>query len=291
MLRQDILWSVENDYAGDPYYVSGNAILHAIANASDIPYETQRKLNVSHGMFCPSVYGVFPEWHSQGGGRMNFASTLKPIETYADLFLFRLPSHPWIHDGRPHEAVNVPAYRSLGGESVRPPTQSIQTTSDTPRKIQWYIHGYLMAPENSDVLPLSDDTLDNLQFGGYRNYGFGSVSLKETKVTDLSTLDYSGIENADEHILELVTPFVLESEYPKVNDVEIPGWWDRELTYRTRNETIIEQRQEYDMKVVDHGQVTKYYGRTPVETAKNGVSGIGSHSKYGYGEMSVRPTE
>jgi hypothetical protein len=282
---------MDNDYKGNPYHVSGNAILHALAHEDRIDYQEQREIQVSHGVFCPSVYGVFPSWHSQNSGRMSFPSTLKPIEQYADLFLFRRPSHPWIHDGRPRDAVNTPAMRSNREHTYMAPRQKVQVSDGKPRKSQWYIHAYLTASEGSDILPLEESRLDDIQVGGKRNYGFGQLSVKDTMLTDLDTLDYSRIENADNHVLELMTPYVLESEYPHTPDRDVPGWWDQSLTYRTRGDIVVEQRERHDLKVVDHGQVAKYYGRRPVETAKNGVTRIGSHSKYGFGELWVRPAD
>jgi hypothetical protein len=40
---------------------------------------------------------------------------------------------------------------------------------------------------------------------------------------------------------------------------------------------------------VDHGQVVKYLGDRPVETAKNGLTRVGSHSRYGFGELRLKP--
>lgn len=291
MLRQDVLWKLESDYRGDQHHISGNAILHALAHKDRINYDEQGKIGVSHGVFCPSVYGVFPEWHSQSGGRMSFASTLKPIERYADLFLFRRPSHPWIHDGRPRDAVNTPAKRTTREHITMQPTQAVQVSEGKPRKSQWYIHAYLTASEDSGILPLSESELDGLQFGGKRNYGYGRVSFKDSQLTDLNTLDYSRIEDSESHVLELMTPFVLASDYPSVNDRQIPNWWDKSLTYRIVEKQIVDQRDRHTIEAVDYGQVSKYYGPDAVETAQNGVERVGSHSKYGFGEIWVRPTD
>lgn len=52
----------------------------------------------------------------------------------------------------------------------------------------------------------------------------GEVALNETKVLDVNTLDCSGLEDADAWLIELVTPFVLESDYPDASDQSVP-WW------------------------------------------------------------------
>lgn len=295
MLRQDVIWQLESDYNGEPYHVSGNAILHALAHQDRISYSEQQQIGVSHGVFCPTVYGMFPDWHSKNTGRMSFASTLKPIEKYADLFLFRRPTHPWIHKKKARDAINTPTIRRHRREyGMTPANHVTKKPSRKPYEQQWYIHAYLTAPKGSGILPLSESELDNLQFGGDRNYGFGQVSIKDTQsegeLTDLDSLDYSALRDADGYVLELMTPYVLESEYPHTNDREIPNWWDKSLTYRTRTDLVVEQREMHELRVVDHGQVTKYYGPDPIQTAKNGIERVGTHSKYGYGEIWVRPT-
>ncbi len=52
-----------------------------------------------------------------------------------------------------------------------------------------------------------------------------------------------------------------------------------------------EQREVYKLQAVDHGQVVAYEGDRPVETAKSGILRVGSHSKYGFGELRVKPVE
>jgi len=89
-----------------------------------------------------------------------------------------------------------------------------------------------------------------------------------------------------------VTPFVLESEYPNAHDQAVPWWWQedrREL--RERPEKVVEQREAYTLQTVDHGQVVSYAGDRPVATAKRGVLRVGSHAKYGFGELRVKPVD
>ena len=133
--------------------------------------------------------------------------------------------------------------------------------------------------------------LDGLQFGGKRNYGYGTTTLKDTQVVDLEALDYSRLEDGEAFILELVTPFVLRSEYPKANNVDVPWWWsvDDEAQLRHRLEKVIEGGDVYELETVDHGVVVGYDGDRPVETAKSGLTRVGSHSKYGFGELRVTP--
>jgi len=116
--------------------------------------------------------------------------------------------------------------------------------------------------------------------------------LKDTQVVDPEVLDYSRLEDGEAFILELVTPFVLESEYPDAHDQAVPWWWQEDRSeLRERAEKVVEQREAYTLETVDHGQVVSYAGDRPVMTAKQGVLRIGSHSKYGFGELRVMPVE
>jgi hypothetical protein len=71
----------------------------------------------------------------------------------------------------------------------------------------------------------------------------------------------------------VVTPFVIESEYP--------GAKVEHLRMRTG-------KMLRDCETVGHGQVVGCEGDQPVETARNGFLWIGSYSKYGFGEPRVR---
>jgi hypothetical protein len=64
---QQVCWELEMDYLGHPYYVSGNAIYHALKMQLD--RDVYQYINVSHGMFVPGQFGRFPEAHSQNGVR------------------------------------------------------------------------------------------------------------------------------------------------------------------------------------------------------------------------------
>lgn len=45
----------------------------------------------------------------------------------------------------------------------------------------------------------------------------------------------------------------------------------------------------YVVETVDHGQVVGYAGSDPVGTEKNGVVRVRTHSRFGFGELRVRP--
>ncbi len=287
---QQVLWELQMDYIGHPYYVSGNAILHALGQHLDP--ETHAELSASHGVFVPGQFGTFPEEHSQSGIRPYLGSGLPDVEAYDDLFLQREAIHPWLLDTRARDALNTHDLRIHGGH----PTlahETIMGRREDQRKQQqttkWYVHAYLHA-DDPDTLPLGEDVLGGIQFGGKRNYGYGEVELKDTQMVDLDELDYSRLESAETYLIEVVTPFVLESEYPEASDQPVPWWWaENREDLRFREEKILEQREVYRLQTVDHGQVVKYLGDCPVKTAKNGLLRVGTHSRYGFGEMRLKP--
>jgi hypothetical protein len=287
---QQILWELRMDYIGHPYYVSGNAILHALGQRLDP--ETHAALSASHGVFVPGQFGTFPEEHTQSGTRPYLGSGLPDVDAYDDLFLQREAMHPWLLDTRARDALNTHDLRIQGGHPALAHETIMGRREDQRKQRQttkWYVHAYLHA-DDPDMLPLGESILGGLQFGGKRNYGYGEVQLKDTQMVDLDELDYSRLEGAETYLIELLTPFVLESEYPEANDCTIPWWWaESRDELRLREEKILEQREVFRLETVDHGQVVEYLGDRPVETAKNGLQRVGSHSRYGFGELRVKP--
>ncbi len=289
---QQVLWELRMDYIGHPYYVSGNAILHALGQHLDLG--THAALSASHGVFVPGQFGTFPEEHTQSGIRPYLGSGLPDVEAYDDLFLQREAMHPWLLDTRARDALNTHDLRVQGGHPALS-HETIMGRREDQRKQQqttkWYVHAYLHA-DDSAVLPLGEAVLDRLQFGGKRNYGYGEVELKDTQTIDLNDLDYSRLDGAETYLIELVTPFVLASEYPDANDSSVPWWWaENRDDLRLREEKILEQREVFRLETVDHGQVVKYLGDRLLETAKNGLTRVGSHSRYGFGELRLKPVD
>ncbi|NHN46485.1 hypothetical protein G9464_02565 [Halostella sp. JP-L12] len=289
---QQVHWELTMDYIGHPYYVSGNAILHALGQR--LPNDAHQHLHASHGIFVPGQFGSFPEEHSQHGVQPYLGSSLPSVKAYDDLFLLRHPAQPWLLDSRPCDALNTHDVRVQGGHPAFAHETIMGRPAEAWKQYQtttWYITAYLHADQD-DVLPLNESSLDGLQFGGKRNYGYGTTRLKETQMVDLETLDYSRLDNAETFRLELVTPFVLASAYPDAADQDVPWWWGEDRAdLREREEKLLEGREEYILQTVDHGQVVPYEGDRPVETAKSGIRRVGSHSKYGFGELRVLPIE
>ena len=89
---QQVLWELRMDYVGHPYYVSGNAILHALGQ--HLNPETHAPVSASHGVFMPGQFGALPEEHSQSGVRTYLGSGLPDVEAHDDLFLHREAMHP-----------------------------------------------------------------------------------------------------------------------------------------------------------------------------------------------------
>jgi hypothetical protein len=153
--------------------------------------------------------------------------------------------------------------------------------------MSWYIYAYCDT-DGHGHLPLADDTLDGLQLGGGRNYGFGEVSCVETRTVDLDELSYARLEDADSYKLELHTPYVLESDYPGAHGNRIPWWW-KDTDLREREVLLHKGGDTYRLRTIDHGQVVTYTGSDPIGTAKRGVLGVGTHKQYGFGQFRVRP--
>jgi len=269
--------------------VSGNALLHAMA--PDLDYETQHALRVSHGIFAPGQFGRFPNRHSQSGTRPGMGSSLPEVSDYADLFLCREPQQDWLLDSRPRDLLNTHDVRRQSGQPAFQPRTILNLPSDNRHKTStttWYIHAYAHAASD-DVLPLPDAVLDGLQLGGRRNYGYGHTSLKDSRVVDLNAVNFSAIRDADDLLLKLVTPYVLTSEDPHADDQRVPHWWGVDGSLRRRREQLVEQREQLALQTVDHGQVVRYTGDRPVETARTGLTRTGPHAKYGFGEFQLIP--
>ena len=287
---QQVLWELQMDYIGHPYYVSGNAILNALG--AQLAPDTHRALAASHGIFVPGQFGTLPDEHSRSGGRPFLGAYLPDVESYDDLFLHRSPRHPWLLDSRARDALNTHDVRVQSGH----PALAHETIVGRPAEHQadkqttkWYVHAYIGADDPS-VLPVADGLLDGIQFGGKRNYGYGEVALKETQLVDLDALDYSRLLDLKTYHIELITPYVLETTYLGADDMAVPWWWvENRADLREREERLVEQRDHFDLQTVDHGQVVEYQGDSPVETAKNGVRRVGSHSRCGFGEFRVVP--
>ncbi|MFC6874202.1 hypothetical protein [Halobellus marinus] len=86
-LVQQVLFAVEIPYYGHPYFVTGNALYHAIARRADD--QTRQHLHVSHGQFVPGEYASFPDSHSNPGSAGKQGGSLPAVEQYEDLFVFR----------------------------------------------------------------------------------------------------------------------------------------------------------------------------------------------------------
>jgi len=306
---QQVLFELEADYLGHPYYVTGNAVYNALARRVDA--RTRQTLQVSHGTFVPGEYGRYPETHSQTGGAGAMGRKLHPVDAYEDLFLFRHPANRWLLDGRPRDAHNTHDLNSHGGRLAYAPTCYFGRRPEVrnyKRSVTWHVHCYLHTTD-ANVLPLADDVLDGLRVGGARNYGCGELSVVDTQMIDLEALDYARLENADDYVLELCSPYVIESEYPGAERQRIPWWWDvdtearptpadspypslRDLEshgLRLREERLVADGEPYTLRTVDHGQLVGYAGDEPIQTAKNGVRRVGTHAKFGFDEFRVWP--
>lgn len=287
---QQVLFKLESDYYGHPYYVTGHALYAALARRVDT--RTQQALHVSHGVFVPGEYGEYPAAHSHDGYAGKLGLSLPPVETYDDVFVFRDAAQRWLLDSRPRDAHNTVDLTSHGGRVAYAPTTWFGREPEgrtSKRSMEWYVHCYLHGDDDS-VVPLDAETLDGVRVGGGRNYGFGELSLADTQLIDTAELGYGRLREADDFELELLAPFVLASEYPGADAQSVPWWWDCESAgLRRRTTRLVAGGEEYAVATVDHGQVIGYAGDRPVETARNGIRRVGTHAKVGFGEFRLRP--
>ncbi|QDX41174.1 hypothetical protein [Salarchaeum sp. JOR-1] len=289
---QQVLFELEAPYFGHPYFVTGHALFNAVARqVSDDA--VRERLQVSHGVFVSGEYGEYPAAHSEDGYAGKLGQSLPPVEAYADLFVFRDAAQRWLLESRPRDAHNALDVQQYGGRQVfasecwfgKPEGQR-----NRRRSVQWYVHAYLHDGGADEVVPVAEDVLDGLRVGGGRNYGFGELSVADTQTVTLEDLDYSRLADADTYELELVSPYVLSTEYPGADDQDVPWWWGvPDAGVRRRETRVVDGDDEYVLGVVDHGQCVEYTGSDPLETAVNGVLRVGSHSRFGFGELRVRP--
>lgn len=291
---QQVLLEVSAPYAGSPYGVSGHALFNALARRVDD--QARGSLQVSHGVFVPAEYGEFLESHSQDGYAGVLGSSLPAVESYDDLFLYRDAAQRWLLDSRPRDAHNAHDLQQHGDRVAFAPRCWFgrpEDMRDSKRSVQWFLHCYVHADEPG-VLPIDEDVLDGVRVGSARNYGFGALSVADTQVVDVDALDYSRLDAVapGECRVELVSPFVLESEVPGADAQDVPWWWDVGVgstgELRRRETCLIDGDDARYVNVVDHGQIVGYAGSDIVGTAKSGVMRVGTHSKFGFGELRVR---
>lgn len=313
---QQVLFEMEGSYLGHPYFVTGNALFNALARRVD--ERTRRALHVSHGVFVPGEYGEYPAEHSQDGYAGKLGRSLPPVDSYDDLFVFRDAVHRWLLDSRPRDAHNTHDLERHGDRVAFAPACFFGRPAEqrnSKRSVQWFVHCYLHGRGDDAGVPVDDDVLGGIRVGGARNYGFGELSVVDSQVVDLDALDYERLADAesDAYVLELVSPYVLSSECPGADDQSVPWWWDassememptietgevsgtvatdgrRDDGLRRRETRFIDGGETYRVETIDHGQVVGYAGSEPVETARNGVLRVGTHSRFGFGEFRVRP--
>ncbi len=289
---QEVLFELESDYFGHPYFVSGHALFTAIARRLD--GDAAELLCVSNGVFLPGEYGKVVG-AGTGSGRSSFyATSLETVETYDDVFTFRDAAQRWLLDSRPRDAHNTLDVQSHGGRVTFAPTCRFgKPPADhyTKRTVTWHVHCYIHGNGAGGVVPVSESVLDGLRVGGGRNYGFGEMRLKDTQTFELESLDYSRLADAadGEFEIELMSPYALKSQHYGADDQSVPWWWDAPHELRRREERLVVGDTVCAVETVDHGQRVRYVGTDPVATAMNGVRRVGTHAKFGFGEFRVRP--
>jgi len=296
---QELLFELETDYYGHPYYVSGHALQTAIARRIDD--DVAHQLCVSNGMFLPGEYGKI----AGADGSSLYTTSLEPVETYDDLFRFRDPAQRWLLDSRPRDTHNAHDLQSHGGRLTFAPDSRFGKPPEdhyAKRTVTWYVHCYVHTDVRTGggMTPLADETLDGLRVGGGRNYGLGELRLADSQTIDLEALDYTRLavcdtkgkgngEFGDQYQIQLLSPYVLRSQHPHADSQSVPWWWKPPHELRRRTEQLVVGEDVYQLETIDHGQCVAFVGEDPVSTAKNGLLRVGTHSKFGFGEFRLRP--
>ena len=289
---QSVLFELDTSYYGHPYYVSGNALYAAIAQS--VPGAVASNLRVSMGSLFVGEYGKIPAATDESR-RSIYSTSLPDVERYEDLFIFRDAAQRWLLDSRAREVHNCLTLENHGGRiAVAPQCRFGRPPGGRryKRTVKVHIHCYLQAYDRQrrDILPIEDDDLDEIQVGGGRNFGLGQLTLVDTQLIDLDELSYASLHGSDTFEIDLYSPYVLHSEHPSGDDQSVPWWWETEQPLRERQTKLAFGDHCYDVQTIDHGQTVRYVGDAPIETARNGINRIGTHSKIGFGEFRVRPT-
>jgi len=289
---QQVLFELETDYMGHPYYyLTGHALYTALARRVDA--QARRSLNVSTGVFVPLASTGHTRSHirTTGGGKAwHVAPTsgvvrgCSCVSGCSAAVVAGLTATGCAQHARRPESWRPTGVCTEG--SLRPAARASEQQADDA-----LARPLLPARRwgDEDVLPLSVDVLDGLRVGGGRNYGFGELSLAETQVIDLDDLDYSRVREADNVQLELLSPYVLQSDSPGADSQSVPWWWESDGEFRRRTGRLVAGDECHELAMIDHGQVVGYAGDRPVETAINGIQRVGTHAKFGFGEFRVRP--
>jgi len=95
--------------------------------------------------------------------------------------------------------------------------------------VKWYVHAYLHT-EREGACPLDATVLDGIQLGGARNYGFGESLARGLTGRRSRRAFVRRIAGHDQYTIELVTPYVLQSEAPDADAQSVPWWWDTSVT-------------------------------------------------------------
>jgi 3D (Asp-Asp-Asp) domain-containing protein len=86
--------------------------------------------------------------------------------------------HPWLLDTCPRDALNTHDLRVHGGHPAHAHEAIMGRRQDQRKQQQttkWCVHA-----DDPTVFPLGKNVLEDIQFGGKRNYGYGEVHLKDT---------------------------------------------------------------------------------------------------------------
>lgn len=290
MIKLDFfMLKLVSPYIGNPYYVNGNAILHAVSDR--LTEEQKEKISVSHGIFTT---------------RYSISESIE-VKDYISFFKYREPFCPI-----GAQEVSMPFYQSVlmkdGSFKIAMHNERYEGLKDikkSQKKVSVFICFYVQNFEGDKEI------FNGIQIGGKRNFGFGETKLKERNWTGYKRIEICEEENSEykenlikisipkidlskKYLVKLITPICIESEFPQVENFEFPSFLV-EHKYRIREERINIHKKSYKLKLIDNGQwFAIKEGKTKEQIEEiifKGINRIGNHEKYGYGEFMVVPIE
>ena len=275
MLLDLFLLEMQTHYCGNPFYVTGNAIAHAVRLNKEMTKEQKDQLSVSHGIFktFPRSAGYTPGPPTEY--EEFFETWRTPRTSSPDLIVPELQCYYQPRSPTPYVLMSPVRY-----EGKKTPEKE---QSEIPTFISFYIIGL------GDMDP---NIFDGIQVGGKRNMGMGKTTLRHHVRTNTS--EWKGIPSEGELGVEFITPMCLESTFPGCDAVEFPEFLNPHISgrFRTREELLTIHSTSVKLKLLDSGQafgLKKEFSQPPKlqKIIENGIERIGVHRKYGYGEYKV----
>lgn len=270
MLIDLFLLRLDSHYCGNPYYVTGHALASALRLGREFSEEQKKQMQVSHGIFKVFV-----------GSQTNEPDAPR---TYDEFF------QTWRTLARVPVDLVVPEYRTV----LRKQSPPILLASPfryskrlDPAKEQRQFSTFLSFYVGG-LGGIDPNLFDRIQVGGRRNQGMGLTRLHHHIQTD--TASWFGWPDAQPLGVRFITPLCLSSTFAGTDAFAFPSFLEPHQSgrFRQREEDLNMHGQACMLSLCDSGQAFALKSdASPRHTCELGISRIGVHKKYGYGEFQV----